>query len=126
MMLDDSSLYSISYHKPQRLVRLVWLAGTAQMTDQDFKASLEAFAESILRHRAPRLIIDMREFKHRPTDETLAWRDDVIVPKYNQAGVKKIAWIWPGVTGDTTTSENDKAENYYCATEGEALAWVVA
>ena len=125
-MIDDSAMYSISYHKPQGLVRLAWLAGTAGMTDQDFKATLEAFAESILQHGAPRLVIDMREFKYRPSEETLAWRDDVIVPKYNRAGVKKVAWIWPGVTGGTSSSENDKFENHYCSTETEALAWVMA
>jgi hypothetical protein len=36
-MLNDAPMYSISYHKPERLVRLTWLSGTAGLTDQDFK-----------------------------------------------------------------------------------------
>jgi len=95
-MMDSTAMYSISYHKPEKLVRLTWLAGTAGMTDQDFKETFEAFAESALQHRARRLVIDVREFKHRPWAEILAWRDDVTVGKYNLAGVKKLVWVWPG------------------------------
>jgi len=124
-MIYGAPMYSISYHKPERFVRLKWLAGTEGMTDQDFKETLEAFAESALQHRAQRLIIDVREFKHRPSAEVLAWRDDVTVSKYNRAGVNMVAWVWPGNTpSNKPTSKNDKFENRYFATEAEALAWV--
>jgi hypothetical protein len=97
------------------------------MTDQDFKETLEAFAESALQHRAQRLIIDVLEFKYRPSAEILAWRDSVTVGKYNRAGVKKIGWVWPGTTpSNSPTSKNDHYENHYFSTEAEALAWVIA
>ncbi|HET8924737.1 MAG TPA: hypothetical protein VFN26_17275 [Candidatus Acidoferrum sp.] len=124
-MVNNAAMYTISYDKPQRLVCLTWLPGTASMTDQDCKGALEAFAESILQHIAQKLIIDMREFKHRPPAEILTWRNDVTVSKYNRAGVRKVAWVWPGMTGGTSTSEGDKFENHYCSTEAEALAWVM-
>jgi hypothetical protein len=124
-MNDSAPMYSISYHKPERLVRLTWLAGTAGMTDKDFKETLETFAESALQHRAQRLIIDVREFKYRPSAEVLAWRDEVTVSKYNRAGVKMVAWVWPGITpSNEPTSKNDQFENRYFATEAEAVAWV--
>jgi SpoIIAA-like len=124
-MILGAPMYSISYHKPERLVRLTWLGGTAGMTDQDFKEALEAFAESVLQHSAQRLLIDTREFKHRPSAEILAWRDDVTVRKYNRAGVTMVAWVWPGHTpSNMPTSENDKFENRYFSTETEALVWV--
>jgi hypothetical protein len=126
-MMDSTAMYSISYHKPEKLVRLTWLAGTAGMTDQDFKETLEAFAESALQHRAQRLMIDVREFKHRPSAEILAWRDDVTVGKYNLAGVKKLVWVWPGnIPSNMPASQKAKYENRYCSTEAEALAWIVA
>ena len=72
-----------------------------------------------------RLLIDVREFKHRPSAEILAWRDDVTVGKFNRAGVRMIAWVWPGTTtSNMPTSKSDKFENRYFATEAEALAWV--
>lgn len=125
-MIDGAPMYSISYYKPEALVRLTWLAGTVGMTDQDFKETLEAFAESALQHHAQRLIIDVREFKHRPSAEILAWRDDVTVGKYNRAGVKRLVWVWPGNTpSNKPTSGNAHYENRYCSTEAEALAWVL-
>jgi len=123
-MIKGDPMYSIIYHKPEHLVRMKWLAGTAGMTDQDFKEALEAFAETALQHSAKRLLIDVSEFKHRPSPEVGVWRDEVIVPKYNRAGVKKIAWVWPGNTpSNGPTSDKDKFENRYFATEAEALAW---
>jgi hypothetical protein len=124
-MIDRAPMYSITYHKPERLVRLTWLAGTAGMSDQDFKETLESFAESAVQHGAQRLLIDVREFKHRPSPEISAWRDEVVVPKYNRAGVKKIAWVWPGTSpSNEPMSEKDKFENRYFATRAQALAWV--
>ena len=126
-MMDSAPMYSINYHKPERLIRLTWLAGTQGMTDQDFKETLEVFAESAVQHRADRLVIDVREFKHRPSAEILAWRDDVTVGKYNKAGVERLAWVWPGNTASNIpTSKKAKYENRYCSTEAEAFAWVLA
>ena len=124
-MIKSDPMYSIVYHKPEGLVRLKWLPGTAAMTDQDFKETLEAFAESILQHHAQRLVIDVLEFKGRPSPEVLAWRDEVTVPKYHKAGVQKVAWVWPGQTpGNAAASAKEKFENHFYPTEAEALAWV--
>ena len=125
-MISSSSQYFVRYHKPEKLVSLIWQPGTASMTDEDFKGALEVFAEGALQHRAQNLLIDMLEFRHRPSEETLAWRDEVIVPKYNRAGVKKIAWIWPDVAAEMGTGEGTDYTNRYFANEEEALAWIVA
>jgi len=39
------------------------------------------------------LIIDATEFYHTVGEGTLAWRDEHIVPLYNQAGVEKFAFL---------------------------------
>src|SRR5215469_279830 len=88
-------VYSISYFKTERLVELTWLPGTQQMTDQDFKEALCVFAEGALQHRASRLIIDMRQFMARPSAEVGVWRDELIVPKYEKAGVKRSPGFGP-------------------------------
>lgn len=120
-------MYSISYYKAENFVRLTWLAGTEGMTDENFKETLEVFAESALQHHANRLMIDVREFRHRPSAEISTWRDKVIVPKYIRAGVKKIAWLWPGSMAKTMPPYTEtRYENRNCSTEKEALAWVLA
>ncbi len=124
-MTASQAVYSITYRKPEKLVELTWLPGTQGMTDQDFKDSMSAFAESALLHRARCLIIDLREFRHHPSSEAGEFRDDVIVPKYFKAGVKKIAWIWPGESGDRMTEgEGGAYENRYFGTHDEAISWL--
>ena len=123
-MITSTTLYSIRYQKAGKFVALTWLAGTADMADQDFKEALEVFAEGALQHHAERLMIDMTEFRGRPGAAVLTWRDEVIVPKYNRAGVKKIAWVWPGEAGNTTTGESTQYTNRYFSSEDEALAWL--
>ena len=88
-------VYSINHFKTESIVELTWLPGTQGMTDQDFKEDLCVFAEAALQHRAKCLIIDMRQFMGRPSAEVGAWRDDVIVPKYEKAGVKKSPGFGP-------------------------------
>jgi hypothetical protein len=119
--------YSITYRALEKLVELTWLPETQSMTDQDFKDGILSFAECALQHSARRLIIDMREFRYRPSPEAQVVRDQVVVPKYVKAGVKKIAWIWPGESGDKLTETADgNYENRYVATVDEAFAWLTA
>jgi hypothetical protein len=126
-MIQSTPVYSLTYRRPEELVELTWLAGTQSMTDEDFRASLVAFAECALQHRARCLIVDMREFKHRPSSEVLKFRDDVIVPKYVTAGVKKVAWVWPGESGDRITeTAGGTFENRYVDTAEQAFDWLTA
>ena len=124
-MTMAAPMYSITWHKPQRLLRLTWLAGTEGMTDEDFRETLQVFADGAVQHRATRLVIDVREFRHKPSKEILAWRDQVTVAKYNQVGAERQAWIWPGdVSGMKPSSAGRRYEERYFSTEEEALAWV--
>jgi len=94
-MTLSERVYSINYFKTESIVELTWLPGTQGMTDQDFKEGLNVFAEAALQHRAKNLIIDMRQFMGRPSAEVGAWRDDVIVPKYEKLVLKKSPGFGP-------------------------------
>ena len=124
-MTLSERVYSINYFKTESIVELTWLPGTQGMTDQDFKEGLNVFAEAALQHRAKNLIIDMRQFMGRPSAEVGAWRDDVIVPKYEKAGVKKIAWIWPGMSADEAGTGAAYQQRYFAA-RNEAINWCTA
>jgi hypothetical protein len=118
-------MYSITWHKHEKLLRLTWLSGTKGMTDEDFRETLEVFADGAILHGATRLVIDVREFKYRPSAEILAWRDKVTVGKYNKAGVRRQVWIWPGdVSSMKPTSENKNYAERFFSNEEEAMAWV--
>jgi hypothetical protein len=118
-------MYTITWQKAEKLLRLTWLEGTEGMTDEDFRQTLDVFADGAIHHGATGLLIDVRQFKHRPSKEILAWRDNVTVAKYNKAGAKRQAWIWPGdVSSMKPSSEGRRYEERYFSTEAEALAWL--
>ena len=95
-MSHSTPVYSIMYRRLEKLVELIWLPGTQSMTDDDFKDTLTVFAECGLQHRARRLIIDMREFKHRPGPEGsgLSRRSDraEVCPSWRREACLDLAW----------------------------------
>jgi hypothetical protein len=119
-------MYSITWHKLEKLLRLIWLEGSDGMTDDDFRDVLEVFADAAIYHKATRLVIDVRQFRFKPSKEILAWRDKITVPKYNKAGTKRQAWIWPGdVSKMKSSTKRSSYEERYFSTEDEALAWLM-
>ena len=49
-----------------RMLELKWLDGSSAMTDEDFKAWLDRFSTEAEARRQPHLVIDVRQFRHRP------------------------------------------------------------
>jgi hypothetical protein len=83
-------------------LELKWLPATADATDADVKATMEVFAEEAVNRHPRTLIVDTTEFHHVWGDGMMEWRDAEIIPRYNQAGVAKFAFIAnPGYPGPT-------------------------
>jgi hypothetical protein len=61
------------------------------MTDDGFKQTLQILADQGLKVRPKFMIIDATEFFRRPGERTMTWRDEHIVPLYNDAGIEKFA-----------------------------------
>jgi hypothetical protein len=81
-------------HHPQwQTLELKWSATTQSMTDDGFKQTLQILADQGLKVRPKSMIIDATEFFHRPAEATMAWRDEKIVPLYNDAGIEKFAFL---------------------------------
>jgi hypothetical protein len=83
-------------HDPERSVlELDWFERTAFMTDDDLKGWLERYTSLREVHRPAFMLIDARQFRHRFGPELAAWREERIIPRYNAAGVRKLAFILP-------------------------------
>lgn len=78
-----------------RMLELKWLDDSASMTDEDFKAWLDRFSAEAEARRQPYLVINVRQFRHRPGPEVASWRDQQVIPRYNRAGVTKFAFLLP-------------------------------
>ncbi len=116
MDLDDSGT----------TVDLTWTAATAGMTADDFKEALATFAGLAEERDTPGLLVDVRQFGFQMTPDLGEWRVTDIVPRYNAAGVKRFAYVFP--TGAETPPESqypgeDFQTGYFTST-GDARAWL--
>ena len=84
---------AITYHPEWKTLQLTWAQTTRSMSDDGFKQTLQMLADHGLRLRPASIIIDATEFFHELGEGTLAWRDEHIVPLYNEAGVQKFAFL---------------------------------
>ncbi|HEY4871605.1 MAG TPA: hypothetical protein VIJ03_06880 [Candidatus Dormibacteraeota bacterium] len=110
-----------------RMLELKWLEGSASMTDDDFKAWLDRFSAEAETRRQPYLVINVREFRHRPGPEVAAWRDEHIIPRYNRAGVTKFAFLLPegsaGASGSPAAEPPGNFPTGYFDTPAKIEAW---
>ncbi len=84
---------TIIHHPQWNTLELIWGQKTRSMSDDGFKKTLQIMADHGLKVRPRYMIIDATEFFHTFGEGTLAWRDEHIVPLYNQAGVEKFAFL---------------------------------
>jgi hypothetical protein len=85
----------VSHHPQQGILELRWLPSTADMSDDDFKATLELFAEQAERAGTPLLLIEATDFRHQFGEGVMEWRDRQIIPRYNASGTRKFAFHVP-------------------------------
>jgi hypothetical protein len=76
----------VRHHQQQRILELRWLPSTAAMTDDDFKATLELFAEQAEQTGTSLLLIDATDFGHQFDEGVMQWRDQHLIPRYNWLG----------------------------------------
>ena len=84
---------TITYYPQWTTLELTWSPETRSMDDDGFRQTLQLLADHGLKVRPRFMIIDATQFRHTLADGTLAWRDEHIVPRYNEAGVQKFAFL---------------------------------
>ncbi len=97
---------AILHHPDRRTLELKWFPSTRQMTDADFKTTVELYTSEGERLQPITFgLIDATEFFHPFADnEALAWRDEHIIPRYNAIGITKFAFHVPPGAPNTVES----------------------
>jgi PhnB protein len=97
------------HHRADGILELRWLP--AAMTDAAFKATLALLASEAEKVRPPFVLVDATDFRHQPGPGIMQWRDDVVMPRYGAAGIKKFAFHMPkGVPGTIESGGKEKIE----------------
>lgn len=99
------------HHAAEGILELRWLPSTADMGDPGMRASLALFALEAEQVRPKYLLVDGLEFRHRPVEGFVEWRNDCIIPRYGSAGVQKFAFIVPaGFPGTIETGGKEQID----------------
>ena len=116
--------------RQRSILELQWLDPSRDMSEDEFRSWLSRFAGEAEALHPSFLLIDIRQFGHRPEEGFGAWRDQHVVPRYNRAGVTKFAMLVPaGASGWMAPGRPPAPEppgtfpTGYFADRGQIEAW---
>ena len=94
-MTYNNPLYSFESAENDRVLIFTWTDTTKNMTDEDFQEALHNYAGFAFELKGPGLIVDVRNFYYKLSDEMMTWRNDECLPRYLAAGSTRMAYILP-------------------------------
>jgi hypothetical protein len=112
-LLREDKYLQVFWDESTRIISIDWKEATSEMTDEDFKAELTLFAKHVEDKRAPSMLIDVSKFHHHPCEEVGEWRRKNISTRYNAAGVKRFAFLFPkGAPIPSMASQSAEGERF--------------
>ena len=90
--LLNHQYYNFELHEERSILKLDWTEETINMTDQDFKDCLLEFAALAKKHQTKKLWVDSNRYKYNTANELMTWRKNTIIPLFQEAGVKQLAF----------------------------------
>jgi hypothetical protein len=93
--LEQRTAGTFAFDPDRGIVSLVW--ADASLDEDEVKEMLVRFGEHAKTHPCSALLVDAREFDFLWSPAMDAWRDASVVPDYNDAGVRKFAFVFRDV-----------------------------
>jgi hypothetical protein len=130
MLLHEDEYLQILWDTQTRIISIDWKESTSEMTDEDFKTELTLFAKQVEDNRAPRILIDVSKFHHRPGEAAGEWRRKNISTRYNAAGVQRFAFLLSNYSQvPSMASRPSEGERFLTQSFNnyeQAIAWLTA
>jgi len=105
-----------------------WYDTTADLDSDGFNAFLATFADHVLTAKPTTILVDATGFAMDPAKMDMAWRNANIIPKYNQAGVRRFAFHVPaGMPAIGAPPAPDGPADFptgWFASRRDALTWL--
>ncbi len=118
---------AVIHHVETDVLELHWLEGTAGMSDEDFRRWLTLFAAHGEQVKPTNMLIDATKFQFAVDGaSTGPWRDENIIPRYNSAGVQKMAFLLPEGAAPGSEPAPEGPANFptaYFDTAADVQAW---
>ena len=128
-LLHEDEYLQVFWDEPTRIISIDWKEATSGMTDEDFKTELTSFAKQVEDKKAPRILIDVSKFRHRPSEAVGKWRLKNISPRYNAAGVKRFAFLISKDSQVPSMASRSEGEGFLTQSfnsNERATAWLTA
>ena len=127
--LHEDNFLRILWDDQTQIIAIDWKESSATMTDDDMKSELAIFAGFVEEKQAPRILVDVTKFHFRLSPAMQEWRVKNISSRYNAAGVKRFAFVFPADTQVPPTM-NQAVEGEDFMTRGfngndDAVRWFV-
>ncbi|MBG85666.1 MAG: hypothetical protein CMO80_02045 [Verrucomicrobiales bacterium] len=107
-----------------KVLILKWKPETASMETKQFFESMVRLGELTIEADVHGILIDILDFRHKPTADVMAFREEHVIPIYNQTGIKRMAFLFPGESpGEATQDAGGDYEVQRFTSENEALTW---
>lgn len=110
-------------------IEIRWFDTTIDMTGTEFQNWLVKFTDLTEQSASRRVLVDATSFRMQSMEETMDWRDEVIIPRYNAVGITKFSFHLPaGAPPIGGTPVPEGPANFptgYFATREEATEWLV-
>ena len=126
--IHDSKFLTILWDEKTRIIGIDWKETTGAMTDEQFKMELTMFASHVEKLKARGILVDVSRFHHLMAPEVQQWRVKNISNRYNGAGVKRFAFLFPnGADVPSMINQSSVGEDFLTeafTSRDEALAWL--
>ena len=125
--LHQNTFQNILWDEQSHVIRLDWKEGTSSMTGEDFKKELTLFADHVEAKKAGAILVDVAQFRHKPGPDIEEWRLKNISGRYNTAGVRRFAFLFPesvATPPPMKSSPGEKFETRAFNRAEEAVTWL--
>jgi len=117
-------------HADNSYLEIRWYDTTEDMSADDFRSWVAAFAGEAERRRRPGILVDVTRFLMDQSDMDDDWWYEQIVPRYNAAGVEKFAFLaldgMPAIGSPPAAAKGANFPTGYFARRQEALNWLAS
>ncbi|MFT5433933.1 MAG: hypothetical protein ACI9OJ_004645 [Myxococcota bacterium] len=91
----ESSTMLVHWDSLAGVLSLEWQADTRDVGDEGFGNDMIVFAAEAIRTKARAVLVDVNDCHHSLSEPVETLWETEIVPRYNQAGVTRVAFVFP-------------------------------
>lgn len=131
-ILFENQFGEIRHNLDSNMLEVHWKDSTEKLEDEDFQDFLLRFADLLQQYHTSSFFVDASKKLFVMKNAIQEWHDEVIVPKYIEAGIRKIAFLiadntMVDISLELTFDEENsqKLQTRFFDEENEARNWLL-